>query len=168
MMNFFEIKPGVPRPGEIAGGAADDLSDAVQTAFPLETDDAIVLWNGVAIPLSYKYDVSIILEDVIGMLESCRIGAARTIYVNFGSDTFNADWTVQLREDSVAVTAVWNSVVGDREAELNKCSTLVINRDDFTSQWLGVLCRAIEGVKAARIRIRDESLLVRAERLCRA
>lgn len=164
-MSGFRIDPGDPRPCCVAGGFADDLGDAIQIAFPLETADARVIWCGTSLPLSYKYDVSVIMEDVIGMLEWCHGRNAGRLQVNFGSDTFNADWALQLGTDSVVVTAQWNSVVGDCEKRLNESPLVMIGRSDFSDDWLRVVRRAVDGVDAARIRLADSSLLVRARRL---
>ena len=39
---------------------ADDnkLSEAIESIFPMDTEELILFWNHVGIPLSYKYDIS--------------------------------------------------------------------------------------------------------------
>jgi hypothetical protein len=43
------------------------LSDAAQTVFPLE-ERAFLNWNELTLPLSYKYDISLMLEDIVEMV----------------------------------------------------------------------------------------------------
>lgn len=38
------------------------LSDAMETIFPLLTEKAIIMWNHIPILLSYKYDISFMLD----------------------------------------------------------------------------------------------------------
>jgi hypothetical protein len=38
-MGNFRIKPGTPAHCTVDGGLAEDLGDAIQVAFPLETED---------------------------------------------------------------------------------------------------------------------------------
>lgn len=99
------------------------------------------------------------------MLEECGRKKSGSVEVNFGSDTFNADWTLELGGNSTVVNAQWNSVVGDCEARLNESPSVLVRRDEFFEQWLGVLRRGVEGVEAAGIRLKDASLLSRARRL---
>jgi len=67
-MNNFHIEPGTPEHCTVDGGLARDLGDAIQAAFPLETEDAQLVWHRLSVPLSYKYDFSVIIEDIIAML----------------------------------------------------------------------------------------------------
>src|SRR5690606_16202559 len=111
---------------------------------------------------------SVIIEDIIDMLAMCHERQTGSLQVSFGSDTFNADWTLKLGGDSIVITAQWNSVAGNYEARLNERPSVLVRRDEFFEQWLGVLRRAVEGVEAAGIRLTDDSLLSRARRLLQA
>ena len=164
-MGGFYIDIGKPIHRCIKGAFEDDLSDAIQAAFPMETEDAHIIWCGTPVALSYKYDVSVIMEDVICMLEQCSKENAGCIQVNFGSSTFNANWKLRIEVDSVLVTAQWNSVANNCEDSLNMNPSILVGRKFFLDQWFHLLRCAIDGVQAAGIRLADDSLLVRARLL---
>jgi hypothetical protein len=47
----------------------EHIGDAIQTVFPMWTEDAYLVWNGVHVPISYKYTLSFLIQDVVTMLE---------------------------------------------------------------------------------------------------
>ena len=55
-MNFYiqASNPRALKPSFIE----ENLSAAIESVFPMNTENAILFWNHIAIPLSYKYDIS--------------------------------------------------------------------------------------------------------------
>ena len=45
------------------------LEEAIETIFSEDTEDAYFLWNWIPIRVSYKYDLSIIIEDILILLD---------------------------------------------------------------------------------------------------
>lgn len=45
------------------------LMEAIETIFPMRTEAAIMVWNYVSIPLSYKYDISYMINDIIIVIQ---------------------------------------------------------------------------------------------------
>lgn len=62
-MNFY-ILAGNPRVQSIENSDDKSLSEAIETVFPLNTEYAILSWNYISIPLSYKYDISYMIDDI--------------------------------------------------------------------------------------------------------
>ena len=42
-----------------------NISDAMETIFPLYTESAVMMWNHICVPLSYKYDISYMMDDML-------------------------------------------------------------------------------------------------------
>lgn len=157
MSHVFEIDPGRPQPNVGVAGLAADLSEAVQMCFPMDTVDARLQWGGVSIPLSYKYDLSVIVEDVVELLEHCFQGCP--VDIRFGSDTFNASWSIRPQGEVVGITAEWESVVGDTEDELNRMPTQIVPKQHFLEQWSHLLGVMLAGLERTDVAIEDEQLL---------
>ena len=163
IQNMFHIKAKNPCPNAGLVGDASDLAEAIQLSFPLDTDDAVLQWNQVSIPISYKYDISVILEDVLELLESCLKG--RSVEISFGSDTFSSNWKVTPVDGKVSISAYWVSVVGGVEGDLNKEPDLVVAKMHFVQQWSRLIEIALDGIKQTELQIEDLQLLYRAEAL---
>ena len=165
MSHSFMIDPGQPEPNVGIAGRAVDLQEAIQMCFPMDTCDARVQWGDVSIPLSYKYDLGIILDNIVGLMESCIEG--RPVDVRFGSDTFSASWSIRPLGDSVAVESNWYSVVGDTEVQLNRMAVQEIPKRYFLEQWCAVLRTMVVGVDSAGVAIQDRRLLETIKELIR-
>ena len=164
-MTDFQIHPGAPARRKVEGQFANDLSEAIELIYPMETDDARLVWYETSLPLNYKYDISVLIEDIVEMLEKSLESDVGRVDVNFASNTFNANWELEIRGDSIQVKARWNSVVGNCEARLNGHSILLIERSHFFNQWLGILRRVVGDTESARLRLGDPDLLNRAREL---
>ena len=57
---LFWIQAGDPRTQRAVPEADDSVCDAIEKSFPTRTEELIVAWNRVHIPVSYKYDMSIL------------------------------------------------------------------------------------------------------------
>ena len=57
----FYIQASNPRFIESISYEVESLSDAVESIFPLNTENAFLVWNYISVPLSYKYDISYML-----------------------------------------------------------------------------------------------------------
>lgn len=124
------------------------LSDAVEDVFVSSTNLLVLEWNGVSVPLSFKYDVSWVLLDAIEMVE--QMLAARpptTVAASFPSNSFQVEWEIDLAEDGgVEINAKWNAVGGNVAGLLADRSPLLTTASVFVTEWrhlFAVLVRAI-------------------------
>ena len=62
-MNFC-IQASNPRVQHKIDYEDSSLSDIIETIYPLYTEHAILTWNYISIPLSYKYDISYMIDDL--------------------------------------------------------------------------------------------------------
>ena len=123
------------------------LSDAVETVFPMDTEAVIMMWNHIAIPLSYKYDIGYMMDDIISLL--CKIESEEecSFKISWLPDTFRCDWMIHKKKDSLTIQAVWESITGKLELLLNQCNTIELKADDFISEWKMVLEKIIQGLE---------------------
>lgn len=124
------------------------LSDALEEVFPAGTGLCVMQWNGLFVPLSYKYDVSWILADALDMVERFDAEQEPTSFnVSFPSNTFRVDWRVVADEGTVSIDPVWHSVLGGLSELLRERSPLSVPLSSFLAEWrhlFAVVLRAIQ------------------------
>jgi hypothetical protein len=152
-MTFF-IEPGQPTPLKAQQIIAADLSDALQDIYSMDDNNRVYLiWKTYRIPLCYKYDLSIIIEDILLMLQSLLDSNHQTI--SFGSNTFNCTWSMKWNKCHITITAKWNSVVGNIEKELNELTPNTIETSHFIKQWYPILLNIKKGIEYSEIAMID-------------
>jgi hypothetical protein len=122
------------------------LSDAIESSFPLLTENAILMWNHIAIPLSYKYDISYMIDDILTLLNSLSIENGEMV-IHWLPDTFRSDWEIQWDKQVLKVSSRWECTVGHLENILNMNSEISMTIDDFKQEWKKILGIIIEGLK---------------------
>ena len=161
--DIFSIDPKNPEPFVCLAGNASDLADAIELGFPMEAENAEIRWNNIPIPLNYKYDLSVILPDVLDVLKHCQ--EDKKIKTWFASNTFTTQWTVDTKNEMVEVHADWRSVVSKNTIQLNKVPDISVPKSHFLKQWAGLIETALAGVKRTVIVIEDTQQLHEAESL---
>lgn len=135
-MNYrFTIQASAPRVVREFDPGDTNLSDAIQTVFPLETECAILVWNWVYVPLSYKYDFSMMIDDIIGLLDAILIEPSGRRTVQWPSNTFACTWRVEWDTHLTTVEADWVSVIGNTEAMLAAAPKIVVESSGFVEEW---------------------------------
>jgi hypothetical protein len=135
-MNYrFAVQASNPR-SLVAFDAEDQsLSDAIQTVFPLEAEYALIVWNWIYIPLNYKYDVSLIVDDLIELVEAISMNSNGKRVIMFPSNTFSATWDIEWNTETITIDAEWHSVLGNTEAMLALRPKVVVATTDFICEW---------------------------------
>ena len=138
---------------------AEDLAQAIQAIYPMDTEDLILVWNHVPIRLSYKYDVSILIDDLLSLLTAV-LGATDGEYtVHWGSDTFNAVWKLRWGNGKMHIESNWQSALGNYEGLLNSHPTLDVGYEDFIAEWKMLLEQLQADVASAQVEITDSTSL---------
>ena len=129
------------------------LSDAVEEVFPSNTNLLVLQWDGVSVPLSFKYDVSWILLDAIEMIEqmlSASNPAIVTAY--FPSNSFQVEWEISALEDGgIEINATWNAVAGHVAGLLADRSPLRTDASAFVSEWRHLFAVVVRAIKEAQM-----------------
>ncbi len=106
-----------------------------------------MVWNHIHVPLSYKYDISVMLEDILLMLDTLLSESIGSFYVFWPSNTFAAEWQMSWTQDALVVTSVWKSVVGGTVDLLNRSGTLETSKSAFLAEWKMLLRTLIKNLE---------------------
>jgi len=95
-----------PRSAASRDDADTLLSEAIYSAFPMETVDAVMTWGEERVRLSYRYVIADIIDDVLEMVHvmtaAPRRGRWRTTWP---SNSFAGDWSMEWEGDALTITA---------------------------------------------------------------
>ncbi|NOJ57728.1 MULTISPECIES: hypothetical protein [Myxococcus] len=131
----FLIQAGLPRTLRVFDGEDESLADAVQTVFPRSAEWAFVVWRGVFIPVGYKYDLSLMVDDVVDMLEEILRQDVGGWEVSWPSNTFSSTWKMSWDGSKIAISADWDCVVGGVGSLLSDAGPVLMAKMDFVSEW---------------------------------
>lgn len=137
------------------------LSEAIETIFPMMTEDAFLVWNHIYIPLNYKYDVSYMIEDILSMLKRIR-DIKGEIKINWASNSFACSWILVWNKDDLNINTSWNCVTGNTEELLNSFNNVKINKTEFICEWkmiLGVIIENLEKCGYNKDNLKDMNII---------
>lgn len=131
----FAIQASNPRSSKTGNAGDRTLEDAMETVFPLEAEYAILIWNWIYVPLTYKYDLSLMVRDIVRVVDSVLSHATGSTTVQWPSNTFAATWRIEWEARSIRIDAEWTCVLGDVEALLCGRPTVVMTPNRFVAEW---------------------------------
>src|SRR5262249_55440264 len=123
---IFAIQVSHPQTLHTAGGRENTIRDAIETIFPMDTEYVLLIWNHLYIPLTYKYDVSVIYDDMMDMLRDLLSVSSGSRTIEWGSNTFRSSWSLSWSDSRLTIRSQWYSVIGSIEPLLNQRNQLVI------------------------------------------
>ena len=141
------IQAGNPKTQHIINRNDKTLADAIESIFPLHTENAIMMWNYICIPLSYKYDISYMMDDILILLKALQSSESGKLTIHWLPDTFRCDWTIRWDTDKVDIHSQWESTVGHLEILLNDKPDISLEKDDFIKEWKSILGIVIAGLE---------------------
>ncbi|MHC4147062.1 MAG: hypothetical protein ACYSUD_20110 [Planctomycetota bacterium] len=133
----------------------DNLRGAIVGIYPLWTEDLYILWKRIAIAVDYKYEISVIITDILEMVESLTDSQEGAYRVHFCSSDFNTIWDMSWERDELKIKSEWFSVIGKIEEILKENNEIVVTKSGFLSEWKGLLRKIIEDVTKAGIQLKD-------------
>jgi len=143
----FWIQASKPRYSGEMDIMDESLEEAIETLFPLNTECFYIVWNNIHIPLSYKYDASIMYVDIIRMINTLLSTKEGEFRINWPSNTFHSTWEIKYSEDTISIQAAWESVCGKIEHILNTSGGISISKKEFISEWKEILLVILKGLK---------------------
>ncbi|MFE9636058.1 hypothetical protein [Streptomyces sp. NPDC006463] len=161
----FEIREGRCAIGPRPVAEAADLADAVGEMYSSESEDAVLVWNRVPIRLTYRYDIAVLLDDLVPLLEEVRRPGFSGAEVFWGSDTFSAEWKLTPEGGDLRIRARWHSTLGNHESSLTERGDVTVGAMEFVSEWCKILRRIVTDAEAGSVELADDDLLVRAKTL---
>lgn len=119
---------------QIADAESMNLEDAIESIFPLDTEDLILIWNSLSIPLTYKYDISLMILDFIKVFHFLKDNKVDKLEIHWASNTFASIWRLKKRNASVEIKSEWKTVNGGAEGIFNKLNENTILINDFAEE----------------------------------
>lgn len=144
----FYIQVSNPKLQKILNPEDECLSDAIESVFLLNTENAIMSWNYISIPLSYKYDISYMMEDLLNLLHCLQSMDTGEMVIHWLPDTFRCNWSILWECGELKIQSHWECTVGHLEKLLNDNSQVLISIKDFVNEWKGILYTVIEGLES--------------------
>ena len=135
---MFNIQISNPISIETRNGNDESIEEAIDTIFPLENEYCFINWNNIFIPVSYKYDISIMIKDIIRIVDFIKKGEGKLEF-DWASNTFSASWRMECTSDSIRIESTWVSVLGKLKDLLNDNATLEIKKKVFVDKWITLL-----------------------------
>jgi hypothetical protein len=135
---MFDIQISNPTSIEIRDRDDNNINEAIQSIFPMENEDCIIIWNNLFIPVSYKYDISFMINDIIKIVNFIKEGEG-LLEINWASNTFAASWKIGCTSQSIKIESTWDCVGGMSEDLLNENSTLEVEKEVFVKRWKALL-----------------------------
>jgi hypothetical protein len=160
---YFAVQAS--NPAVVSGPAKGvrSMASAIARIFPGATEEAIMYWNALPVRMNYRYDVSVMIDDVQGMLAKLLSERAGEHRVFWGSQTFMAEWRLGWGDGQLRITSDWKHVAGSYVDALNATAVLEIGHDNFMWEWKALLDRTLKAIDASGIAI-DEADQVAAMR----
>jgi hypothetical protein len=157
-MSFY-IQASNPAFLNAAESYDDSLKEVIEAIFPYEAENAYLVWNGFPIKMQYKYDVSMIMEAVLALLEILLSSSnIPGIPIDIDCFSFSTSWYVRCLEDSISITSKWQRIEAGYEDVLNSDNQLEIKKDDFMKEWKMLLRKVIEAIEQSNIKADKKSL----------
>lgn len=113
----------------------ESISELIEEIFPMLNEDMILIWNFIRIPLEYKYDVSVIINDLLELLQAILAEDEGEISIAWPSNTFRSDWNVKWKGQSLSIDSEWFSIVGLTKDILNKHQKIELSTNEFLAEW---------------------------------
>jgi hypothetical protein len=143
----FWIQASCPRCTGFFDGEDQNLSNAIETIFPMMTEKAVMVWKSIYIPLCYKYDISYMIDDILYILEKLRSNSSGEISLHWASDTFANVWNISWSDEQMEINSQWGSVLGHTEQLLTTKGAITLSKKSFRSEWKRVLFNIISGLR---------------------
>jgi hypothetical protein len=135
---MFDIQISNPTAIEIRDRDDSNINEAIQSIFHLDSEYGFIIWNHLFIPVSYKYDISYMINDIIKIVNFIKNGDG-FLEINWASDTFFSSWKIECTSQSIKIESTWDSVLGRLEDLLNKHSALEVDKHLFVEKWKTLL-----------------------------
>lgn len=123
------------------------LSQAIESIFPMNTEALILFWNHIGVPLSYKYEISYMVDDILMFLKRIQSEEKGEVLVHWLPDTFRADWRLIWNNEIITIEADWENITGDLQRILVDLRKINMSKKEFVSEWkmpLEVLINALD------------------------
>ena len=137
MADRFDIQAGYPRSLKKFDPEDKSLCDALQTVFVTNTEKLLLCWNAVYVPVSYRYDFSLLIEDVVDLCDAILASPNGSRHIEWPSNTFQATWELRWTGQTISIHATWRTVLGGTEGLLTarRCRSNFFKTPPNDNRW---------------------------------
>ena len=144
--NFY-IQTGKPSRNKNAAFTIHGLGDAIFDAFRLDTEQACIVWDRIYVPISYRNDLSVIIDEILFIIENLHKTESGDFQNYFSSNTFHCNWHFRWTEDDLRIEASWDSLSGQLHKHNVLSTEINCSRSCFIGEWLELLRVVRDGVR---------------------
>jgi len=145
----FWIQASAPQCATSFSATDRSLSDAIETVFLLETEDAFIVLKHHFIPLGYKYGFSCMIGDLIDLITAVQVDDAGKMMIEWPCNSFHARWSVSWTMEDVQIDSQWISVPGGLTELLNQAGPIALKKSAFLAEWRMPLNRILAALIAS-------------------
>lgn len=117
----------------------ENLWDVIESIFPFYNEKAFFVWNNIYIPICYKYDIGIMMNDILEMLDNLLNKEEGELSISWPSDSFSSTWELVWNTDLLIIDSKWTSVNGCISEKLNEENIIKMNKKSFINEWKKLL-----------------------------
>lgn len=136
-----------------------NLALAIEELFPMQTEEIILYWYWVPVRIGYKYDLSVLIDELLPLLWALLHTEQGKYKVAWDSTSFSAYWFLVWDEQQMTIEAEWHAVAGQYETFINSHPKVKTTRLAFLQEWKGVLKRLLQAIVLAEIQIEAQEEL---------
>lgn len=144
-MDFY-IQAGNPKILNNDNREDKTFSEAIESVFPMKTENLIIYWKHIAISLSYKYDISYMIDDILVILQEIQMNKMGSVLIHWLPDTFRVDWRLKWDDERIVIDAEWQNVVGNIEEILIQQGQVELSKENFICEWKMPLLKIINAL----------------------
>lgn len=128
----FSLDPSEPVCTSSFDPADENLSEMIQTIFPLDTADAVLTFGDDSFALNYKYDISLMIDDLLELILAITSIQPGKRTIAFATSGFPYQWDVEWDGANIQI----RSEPLDKSRDLpNPLDAIVTSIDFFLDQW---------------------------------
>ena len=143
----FYIQASNPMIRDGVSANVTEIEEAVQDIFESETEDFLIVWGGVPIVLNYKFDMSVMIEDIIWMLAAIQADDSAQFAIEWPSNSFDTTWNLRRKGGTVTCEACWRRISGGVEILLKEVPSITMSIEQFLAEWKAPLIRVAEALE---------------------
>jgi hypothetical protein len=140
----------------------DSLKEVIEAIFPYECELIFIVWNGLPVPIMYKYDLSLIINSILSLINLLLFHEDRNFSVNLACFTFSTSWHFNLSDGVLIITSAWRIEGENKKQEyedrLNEYNRIEIKKSDFLAEWKMLLQKIIEAIEKSNLKVDKKSL----------
>lgn len=144
---MFYVQAGNPE-FRTATIRSDSLGDAVEEVFIFPTESMVLFWNGCCFPLGYKYDMSLMVDDLLSLLQSVSGAGAGQASVEWPTNGYACAWDVGWAGSRLRVRCVPRTDFGVMKAFVDANPVVELTKTNFLSEFtrpLEIVRNAVSG-----------------------